>query len=328
MAAPKTILYTALSLLSFCFTAEAVAFTDVSPHMFTVLLKGTTPDSVTGSVTIPLKRAGRLFLIEAIIDGQDGNLIFDTGATGLVINRTYFRKYAAVSASTAHGGVSGSTGKTTSTVISNMRVSGLQFDNVSADMADLGHIEDRRGVKIIGLFGFEMLRDMEVIFDGPGSQLRLSRTDGDGNLLFPDPEPLKFACSGKLDTRHHIMMIEAVIAEKVLQFCLDTGAEINALHYALPGKVLKTVDIKRRSDLGGSGSGTIKALYGTMNEFTFECSAFGKMDAVIIDLTSMCDAYGCHIDGMLGFDFWQKGIFMFNLRKQVISYSLRKEDIK
>jgi len=45
------------------------------------------------SITIPLKRAGRLFLIEAQVDGQIGNLVFDTGASGLVLNRTYFRKY-------------------------------------------------------------------------------------------------------------------------------------------------------------------------------------------------------------------------------------------
>jgi hypothetical protein len=44
----------------------------------------------TDVLTIPLKSAGRLFMIEAIIDNQSGNLIFDSGATGLVMNRTYF----------------------------------------------------------------------------------------------------------------------------------------------------------------------------------------------------------------------------------------------
>src|SRR5512138_3041409 len=41
--------------------------------------------------TIPLKRAGRLFMIEVVIDGITGNLIFDTGASKLVLNSTYFR---------------------------------------------------------------------------------------------------------------------------------------------------------------------------------------------------------------------------------------------
>lgn len=299
-----------------------------NPLCVSIILKGTVSSSDSGSVNIPLKRAGRLFLIEAIIDGQDGNLIFDTGASGLVINRTYFRKYASVSTSSGSGGISGNNGKTLATVIRSMNISGMAFTHVQADIADLGHIEDRRGVKILGLFGFSLLKDMQVIFDGPGNQLLLSKTDDKGDLLYPETDPVKFDCTGKLITRQNLMMIEATINDKPLRFCLDTGAEINVLHYALPRKILNTVEINRRSDLGGSGSGVVKALYGTMSELTFACNQFGKMDAVIIDLTSMCEAYGCAIDGMLGFDFWQKGIFMFNFRKQVISYSLRKGDVK
>ena len=42
-------------------------------------------------VTIPLKRAGRLFLLDGILDNVSGNFIFDTGDSGLVLNKTYFR---------------------------------------------------------------------------------------------------------------------------------------------------------------------------------------------------------------------------------------------
>jgi hypothetical protein len=47
----------------------------------------------TDMLTIPLKNAGRFYMIEAIVDNQFGNLIFDTGASELVLNGTYFRKY-------------------------------------------------------------------------------------------------------------------------------------------------------------------------------------------------------------------------------------------
>ncbi len=71
---------------------------DMNPEKVQVnlLLKGSTVSGSLSSIVIPLKQAGRLFLIEARIDDQEGNLIFDTGATGLVLNRTYFRKYAAL----------------------------------------------------------------------------------------------------------------------------------------------------------------------------------------------------------------------------------------
>jgi hypothetical protein len=44
------------------------------------------------SVIIPLKRVGRLFMIEARIDNIVGNFLFDTGSAELVLNSTYFRK--------------------------------------------------------------------------------------------------------------------------------------------------------------------------------------------------------------------------------------------
>ena len=42
----------------------------------------------TDSVIIPLKKAGRLFLIEAKVEDQTGNLVFDKGASNLVLNST------------------------------------------------------------------------------------------------------------------------------------------------------------------------------------------------------------------------------------------------
>jgi hypothetical protein len=35
-------------------------------------------------------RSGRLFLVDAVIDGVSGNLVFDTGASGLVLNRNIY----------------------------------------------------------------------------------------------------------------------------------------------------------------------------------------------------------------------------------------------
>ena len=51
------------------------------------------PELESDSLIIPLRRVGRLFLLEAQVDDQIGNLIFDTGAMGLVLNKIYFRNH-------------------------------------------------------------------------------------------------------------------------------------------------------------------------------------------------------------------------------------------
>jgi predicted aspartyl protease len=275
------------------------------------------------SLTIPLKRAGRLFLIEARIDDQVGNLIFDTGASGLVLNKTYFRKYASFE-KPAGGGVTGAFDKIYQILVKRIDISGLYYENISADLTDLGHIENRRGIKILGLLGLNMIDNLEVIFDANNNELQLNRIDEKGNRISADISELKFDYFQKIETQHKIMLVKGKIGDKMLNFCLDTGAESNIINSNVPKKVMITIEIKRRLGLGGAGSAAKEVLYGTMNEFEFGNHQFGTMETIVTSLDAISEAYGCTIDGMLGFDFWQKGIFCMNFGKNEISFSFGK----
>ena len=275
------------------------------------------------SITIPLKRAGRLFLIEAQVDGQIGNLVFDTGASGLVLNRTYFRKYV-TEEKPAGGGITGGPDKMHRIKISRIDISGLYYKDLYADVTDLGHIENRRGVKILGLFGLDMITRFEVIFDANNNELQLIRVDKNGLRLDKTKPGITFDFTQSIETQHNIMTIKGMIGDKTLNFCLDTGAESNVLSSTIPKKVMNTVQINRRSSMGGAGAATVEVLYGTMQDFEFGKHQFGNMETVVTSLDAMCESYGCNIDGMLGYDFWQKGIFRINFEKKEISFSLGK----
>ncbi|HPF64637.1 retropepsin-like aspartic protease [Lentimicrobium sp.] len=305
----------------------AAAAGNINPEKVKVnlLLKGSSVPESLSSVVIPLKQAGRLFLIEARIDDQEGNLIFDTGATGLVLNRTYFRKYAAYEKPGA-GGITGNFSKVYGTIVKEIDASGFFYEKVPADMADLGHIEDKRGVKILGLFGMKMIDDMEVIFDAAANQLTLVQTDLEGNRTENNNDLPQFNFRQKIETHHKIMLVRGRIGDKTLNFCLDTGAEINALHRNVSKKVMETVQISRRAPVGGAASRSSEVLYGIMNELEVGSHQFGIMGTVIMDLTAMSEAYGCTIDGMLGYDFWIKGIYSINFRKEEIGFNVRKGD--
>jgi predicted aspartyl protease len=279
------------------------------------------------SLTIPLKRAGHLFLIEVKIDGQVGNLIFDTGASGLVLNKTYFRKYVSEE-KPAGGGVTGSFDKISRTMIGRIDIYGLYYEKIGADLTDLGHIENRRGVKILGLFGLNMINDFEVIFDANRSELQLNRIDKQGNRIDATIPGTKYDFTQKIETNHNIMLVKGKIGDKMMNFCLDTGAESNVISSDVPKKVMSTITISRRSRMGGAGAASVEALYGTMKEFEFGNRQFGNMETVVTSLDAMSEAYGCKIDGMLGYDFWQKGIFCFNFSKNEISFSFAKGDTK
>lgn len=278
------------------------------------------------SLNIPLKRAGRLFLIEAKVDGQTGNFVFDTGATGLVLNSTYFRKYTGYERPPAGGSIVGLSDRVIRVLVRKIEIAELYYENIEADLADLGHIENRRGVKILGLFGLNMIREFEVVFDARNNQLQLFRTDRQGNRLETKQYEQKFDFIQNLNVRNNIMVIQGLVGEKMLNFCLDTGAETNVISSHLPRKVMNTVSISRRSTLQGASAGKVDVLYGTMNELKLGEKQFGNMETIVTSLEKMSESYGYTIDGMLGYDFWSKGIYCINFSKSTISFSLWKGD--
>jgi predicted aspartyl protease len=275
------------------------------------------------SVTIPLKRVGRLFLIEARIGDQTGNFVFDTGASKLVLNRTYFRKDLAPVDERA-GGVTGGIDKVFQTRVDRIDLNGIWYENVQADVVSLGHIENRRGVKILGLFGMSMFRSVEMVINLQRSELQLYRINRNGiradstALLQPDLVAPVRESGG-------VVFLQAMVGGKGVDFCLDTGAEANVISSSAPKKVLGTVTITRRSGLTGSGTAEAEVLFGTMNDFVLSGLPLHPMQTMITGLESLALAYDYPLGGVLGYDFFEKGVVSVNLVKKELSLSLAKE---
>ena len=273
--------------------------------------------------SIPLKKAGRLFMLEATIDGVTGNLILDTGASGLVLNSTYFRNYYTVNNSAA-GGVTGLTGEIRKTTVKRLEYSGLLYTNVGADVANLGHIENRRGVKVLGLLGSSMLRNMEVVIDIAGSQLRLYRLDKSGQRIGSTRSPFKPDITTRIQLIRDVIFLKATIGNKELNFCFDTGAESNMLCSDAPNAVMNTVSILRRSDLQGVSGGRSDVLYATLGDFSLGSRKITGMQALISNLCEMSSLYECQVDGMLGYDFLEQGVISVNMVTRQMGIIFRK----
>lgn len=277
----------------------------------------------TYMTSIPLKRAGRLCMVEATIDGVTGNMIFDTGATGLILNSTYFRNAWTVRGTEA-GGVAGSAGAVRKTVVKKLQIAGLLYPNVGAEVTDLGHIENRRGVKVLGLFGSGMLRDMEVVIDVAGNRVSLYRLDRTGKRIGPAAGTFRADLTTRIQVVQDVMFVRATIGAKELNFCLDTGAESNILSSSMPGKVMNTVTITRRADLQGVGGGRNDMLFGLLGDFSIGTKKISGMQTLISSLDDMSAFYEFQVDGMLGYDFFEQGIVSLNLVTRQMGIMFRK----
>jgi len=282
-------------------------------NSITAFLNADSQPGTQESITIPLRRIGKLFVVDATVDDESGNFIFDTGSANLVLNKTYFRKYMTIDGEAA-GGVTGSTGAIGHVKVKRLKIADLGFENLMVDVTNLGHIENRRGIKILGLFGFSLLKNLEVVIDINNNVMHLYRLDRNGYRI-QSSKPVKYDVIQNIQEFHNIIIVKAKVGEKTLDFCLDTGAESNVLNAFSPKKVLSTVSIQRRSGLVGVGSGQSEVLYGTMNKFTLGDRSIPGMQAIITNLEKMSEAYGVTLDGMLGYDFFSQGEICINLAR-------------
>lgn len=264
------------------------------------------------TLVIPIKRIQNLIVVEARIDTLIGNFILDTGSPILVLNKTYFRKgwdanQVAVNA----------TGQSVTPVmrtrVDDFAIRELFFENLPADINDLGHIENHRGIKILGLLGVSLFSSFEMIIDVHKSVMYLHKLDSKGAV----PEKERIVTSAPTLTVpfrliRNTISLDVLVAGKKLVFCVDTGAEANALSNRLPARILEAFRVSKRMVLVGTGGAQTEVLMGTVDDMLIGGRSFKNMHAAITRLDDLGEAYGRPIDGILGSNFLVKGIISIN----------------
>jgi hypothetical protein len=257
----------------------------------------------SASCVIPFTRAGNLILIQAKAGTTTGFFVLDTGTPGLVLNLTYFRHYP-TSNPVESGGVTGST-LSAQTTVDSFRLGPISYRHLDADLVNLGHIENNKGVKIFGLMGLQLLERFEMIIDYSSNRLYLHLISKKEAATYRSPQLLDSASYTiiPIDIEEHKMIVYLFLKGRKLKFIIDTAAETNVLDSRLPGKVFEQVEITRRVTLNGSGNHKVEALVGDLKGLRLGNRDIGALPVLITNLQSMCDAYNNCLDGMLGFDF-------------------------
>jgi hypothetical protein len=258
------------------------------------------------SCIIPFNRVGNLMVVKAKADTTEGNFILDTGAPGLVLNITYFRNYPIT---VHHDGeqtsIGGSTAGIQKTSLKELSFGAFQYFKAEADIANLGQIENAKGIRVLGLLGVELFRQCEMIIDFEKSLIylhRISRKEASSykHELLRDTSQYR---TFPIDITDNRLITTTEIEGKKLKLVIDCAAESNILDSRLPNKVFENITITRRVKLAGPGNKTIDALYGNMNSLKIGSLDISNLPVTITNLEYTCFAFGGCVDGVLGFDF-------------------------
>lgn len=274
-------------------------------------------DSTSG--VIPFSRAGNLIVVKAKVDTMEGNFILDTGSPHLVLNLTYFRDYpAAWSQSEEKKGITGSIENVLQTTVRTFSFGDLKQYNVNADLVNLGGIENRKGIRILGLIGMELLANYEMIIDYEKNLIYLhwisrKKSSSYQHEMLADTSTYYTSSIEIKDAR---IMVRSEVAGKKMRLIIDSGAETNILDSRLPDNVFDEVTINSRIILTGIGEKKIEALRGNLSGMTIGGQRVENLPVLITNLEKTCFSYGGCVDGVLGFDFLSLKKIGFNFVKR------------
>ena len=267
------------------------------------------------TITVPIKRAGNLVIIEAQLDTLIGNFILDTGAPGLVLNETYFRD-APHSGEKEAGGVNGQAAHVFTTIVHNLSILDLHYDRLTADVTDLSAIENSKGIKVLGLLGTRLFAKLAITVDLFNNVLYIHKLDEKdeiipGERLFNKPD---MKTSFKL--LNDVIFIKGTVNDDEMWFAFDTGAESNLLDYDNFKKLAKKMRVISRSSVTGIGGKQYQNAYAVFDNLVIGNYLFKHNRILFTRLDDMGKAYNNTVDAILGYDFFARGIFTINFAKK------------
>lgn len=274
--------------------------------------------SDSSSFDLPFKMAGNLIIIQAKVDSTEGNFILDSGCPGLVLNLTYFRDYPrSVESDDDTKGITGAIAGIEHTTIGELIFGSKKETDLKVDLVPLGHIENKKGIKIIGLIGMKFIEDGEFIIDYENSVIHFHKIGKFEEKTYLN----KILCdTSKYNTINFDIfdgriIVKSEIGGKQLKLIIDCAAETNVLNTKLPNNVFDNLSITGNIMLTGASNKKVEAVKGDIKDFKIGTKTISTMPFIVANLEKTCFSYGGCIDGVLGFDFLSLQKIGFNFVK-------------
>lgn len=272
---------------------------------------------------MPFNKIGGLILIKGKVDDLEGNFILDTGAPHLVLNLVYFRHYPIeVASQEQQSSMSGIGQYINRTRLRRFAMGAAQYFHYDADLTDLGHLENSKGIKILGLIGMDLLRQMEMIIDYEQNLIhfhRVGRKEGSNYQSQHLQADAAFTMQG-FEISQNQVITGMEIAGRKMRFVFDSGAETHILDSRLPDKVYEQASILGKINVKGTGSKTVEALRANVTGMKLGNEALPTLPFLIANLEQTCFAQNMGVHGVLGLEFLKlrKIGFNFVTRKMYI----------
>lgn len=279
---------------------------------------------------IPFKLIDHLIVVEAELLNQKGNFIIDTGSETLILNGVHFPNMYAYNKKTKETyGVLESIDNTYERQVKEFVLRSFRLENKKSDVINLSHIENSKKIKLLGIIGYNILKDYEIFIDMHLNQITLTKVDSLGNRLDKYVYLEEIIDSVNFKLKKHTIILNGTINNQKVKFGLDSAAEFNQINKTVNKKVLKYFIPKKRLKLMGASNKSVEVLAGKLHRVKLnEKTYFGPMLTILTNLNQMNEAFGTDLDGILGYEFFAQKRTIINYQKETlyfVDYPLRTQ---
>lgn len=293
-----------LVMVFLAFTFPALTAQSEVAYLNTEKLKPSKERAAKSAVSMPYKVVGGHFMVEADLNQDRGLFILDTGAPSLVVNQTVLEK------NLDGAGVNDEI-FASETTVELFRWRNEEWKKLSALAIDLQHLEKNNKERILGLIGYDLLRQSELIFDTRNRQLHISSGTDEPSLAGVVPD-LQFP----LLIQGHLPVVELKIGGQTFRFGVDTGAESNLLDQ----RCLEKLDASLFQEVGIDRITGVDAKVRSCKVMQISDLELGGIaNFTIMDLSHLDKFQAFKVDGLIGSDLLNHFIFSVNYRKRQLN---------
>lgn len=271
---------------------------------------------------IPFKLIDNLIVIEAELLDQKGNFIIDTGSETLILNKVHFKARETFSSNSKEtSGVIDFIDNPLEKRLREFIIKDITIEDKKSDVIDLSHIETSKKIHLLGIIGYDILKDYEVFIDMYLNQITLSRVNHEGQKLDPRQYLEKIIDTVDFKLKKHTIVLEVSVNDELLKFGLDTAAEYNQLNKRTNKKALKYFFPSKRLMLVGASGKKIEVMAGKLYRVKLSDRIyFAPMTTLLTNLNQMNEAFGTSLDGILGYEFFRQQRTIINYKKEKLYF--------
>ncbi len=258
---------------------------------------------------IPFEIAGGMFVVRASVDGKSGNFVLDTGAPGIVLNSEDLASKNSCKAASVSGAMT-----VGEVEVKNFQLGGIIKKRAQGHALNVQHLEAACGMDIMGLIGYDVLRNYELLFDFPNKKIQAYKTGKARKDQMTKPLlSLPFTLCG------HVPVIVARVGNKRVFLGLDSGAEVNLLDKKFydafsPGELLNS----KSELLTGIDNATQEVMAADVPDTKIKGAVLPNMRYVFTDLSRLRQDFDAPLDGLLGVPFFRDKVISIDYGRKRI----------